>query len=248
MGAIRKVAWCAAIGAMLLVSCETSHKILSRVGTGNPDLPIIRGPKSGRVISIVDDWVQVPSRGDDSNAESSGTVELPDENAGGPHPQRGPDNAAVTIVEYGDYQCPYCSQEESTINQVLKKYGGSVRLVYMDYPLSFHHNALDAAIAARCAGEQGQFWQYHDALLQNQSALSNAELKSTASQLGLDGASFASCLDHRSYEPAVMADKAPGKRAGADGTPFFLVNGHPLSGAQPLSAFESTIDAELQSR
>ncbi len=164
------------------------------------------------------------------------------------HPQRGGDNASITIVEYSDFQCPFCRQAEKSLKQVLKKYGDQVRLVYMDFPLPFHPRAMEAAIAARCANEQGQFWAYHDALLENPSGLSTTELKTAAAGLGLDPASFDTCLDDRKYESAVVADRSQGKSVGANGTPYFIVNGHGMSGAQPPSAFESVIDRKLKTR
>ncbi len=197
-----------------------------------------------------DDWEQVPS---DSSGSAPG-VTPPDSGAAGTegpaidasgHPQRGSDNAAVTIVEFGDFQCPYCRRAEGTLREVRGHYGNKVRLVYMDFPLSFHPNAMDAAMAARCAGEQGKFWQYHDALFANQTALSAADLKAEAERLRLNSEKFDACFDQRKYESDILADKAEGKRAGADGTPYFLINGDPLSGAAPFSAFEVSIDRAL---
>src|ERR1700758_248351 len=124
-----------------------------------------------RVVLAEDDWVQLPSSGEHSDSESSSPSTSQDSQSSGGHPQRGGDNAAVTIVEYSDYQCPYCRQEESRLREVMKKYGDQVRLVYMDFPLAFHRQAMEAAIAARCADEQGQFWAYHDALLEDSSGL-----------------------------------------------------------------------------
>ncbi len=166
----------------------------------------------------------------------------------GDHPQRGSDNASITIVEYSDFQCPYCRQAEGSLRQVLRKYGDRVRLVYMDFPLPFHQHAMEAAMAARCADEQGQFWAYHDALFENGSGLSTPALKAAAAGLGLDRARFDTCLDDHKYQSAVVADRTQGETAGANGTPYFIVNGHSMNGAQPLSAFESVMDKELQRR
>ena len=193
-----------------------------------------------------DDWVRLPSSGDSSDSEAAHKSNSQDSQPAADHPQRGGDNAAVTIVEYSDYQCPYCRQVESSLRRVMKKYGDRVRLVYMDFPLGFHQHAMDAAIAARCADEQGQFWSYHDALIENPSGLSTTSLKVTAAQLGLDPVSFDACLDGRKYERAVVADRTQGERIGAHGTPYFIVGSRPMSGAQPDSAFESAIDDQLR--
>ena len=102
----------------------------------------------------------------------------------------GPSNAPITIVEFSDYQCPFCQRAEGSVKEVQKKYGDKVRLVYMDFPLPMHTNALKAAQAARCAGDQGKYWEYHDALFADQSKLDKAGLKATADKLKLDGKKF----------------------------------------------------------
>jgi protein-disulfide isomerase len=211
----------------------------------------LAGPRNAGVVLAQDDWVRVPSSSDSSGPAHSSSQESAssqESEAANGHPQRGGDNASVTIVEYSDFQCPYCRQVESSLRQVLKKYGDRVRLVYMDFPLGFHQHAMEAAIAARCADEQGQFWPYHDALIENPSALSTPALKTAAAQLGLDPVTFDACLDGRKYESVVVADRTQGERIGAHGTPYFIVGGRSMSGAQPVSAFESAIDEQLRSR
>lgn len=197
-----------------------------------------------------DDWVQVPSPSS-SSSDSQPAHPSNSQDAATPitaHPQRGDDNAAVTIVEYSDYQCPYCRQQEAALRQVMKRDGNQVRLVYMDFPLPFHQHAMDAAMAARCADEQGQFWPYHDALFDSSSSLSTPELKTTAAQLGLDPDTFNACLDGRKYEHAVLADRLQGEREGARGTPYLVIGRHSMFGAQSSSALESAIDEQLLSR
>jgi protein-disulfide isomerase len=203
---------------------------------------------AANIVLAQDDWVRLPSSSSDSNSETAGQPSSQDSTATGDHPQRGGPNAPITIVEYSDFQCPYCRKEESTLKQVLNKYGDRVRVVYMDFPLAFHPDAMDAAMAARCADEQGQFWAYHDALFANPSGVSTPALKTAASQLGLDRMSFDRCLDSHKYRDAVVADRTQGEAAGADGTPYFVVNGVPMSGDQPVSAFESVIDQQLRNR
>jgi protein-disulfide isomerase len=222
----------ATIGGILLIAGAAA-----RAGSG-----------SSGVILAQDDWVQVPSSGDSSPSQSTSNSTSQDSQPFADHPQRGGDNAAITIVEYSDFQCPYCRQEESRLRQVMKKYGDQVRLVYMDFPLAFHQQAMEAALAARCADEQGQFWAYHDALFEDSSGLSNTELKTTAAQLTLDSMSFDRCLDGRKYESAVVADRTQGQAAGVRGTPYFIVGKVAMDGAQPASALELAIDQRLRSR
>jgi len=195
-----------------------------------------------------EDWVRLPSSGGSGDSEPAHGSNPQDNQVSGDHPQRGGDNASITITEYSDFQCPYCRKAETSLKQVMKKYGDRVRVVYMDFPLAFHRDAMEAAMAARCADEQGQFWAYHDALFESPSGISNPALKTTAAQLGLDRMSFDRCLDQHKYRDAVVADLAEGKAAGANGTPYFVVNGVPMSGDQPVSAFESVIDQKLRSR
>jgi protein-disulfide isomerase len=197
-------------------------------------------------ILLTDDWEQVPANGGGSASGTENAV-ADDSNASQGHPQRGPNGAPVTIVEFSDFQCPYCRQAEPTLKQVRSKYGDRVRIVYINFPLPFHPQAMSAALAARCADEQGHFWAYHDALFADQSRLSTAALKDLAARLNLDTASFDSCLDQRKYESTVLSDKAEGNNANVKGTLTFVVNGTAFTGAQPLSTFESAIDAASRS-
>jgi protein-disulfide isomerase len=161
------------------------------------------------------------------------------------HPSVGPANAPVTIVEFSDFQCPFCKRAEPALKQVQEKYGDKVRLVYMDFPLAMHNHALDAAKAGRCAEEQGKFWPYHDAMFADQSKLSPEDLKNLAKTLGLDTSKFNTCFDQAKYEAGVRADMNQGKALGIDGTPAFFINGRMLVGAQPVESFNQMIDEEL---
>jgi protein-disulfide isomerase len=163
-------------------------------------------------------------------------------------PAIGPANAPVTIIEFSDFQCPYCSRfNTDTLPQILSNYGDRVRFVYRDFPLtSLHANALKAAEASDCANEQGAYWKYHDLLFKNQSALDDASLKSYAASLGLDTGVFNQCLDSDKYISEVQKDYQDGVTAGVQGTPSFFVNGMPLTGAQPYSAFQAAIEAALK--
>ncbi len=161
------------------------------------------------------------------------------------HPELGPAGAPVTIVEFSDFQCPFCRRAEPSLNEVRQKYGDKVRLVYLDFPLSMHPHSMDAAMGARCAADQGKFWPFHDLLFADQSKLAPDDLKADAKKLGLDTAKFDACLDQAKYRGEISADLAQGQALGVDGTPAFFINGRPLSGAVPLSGFASIIDDEL---
>jgi protein-disulfide isomerase len=161
-------------------------------------------------------------------------------------PSRGPENAKVTIVEFSDFQCPFCSRAHDTVEQVMQTYAGKVRLVFRQFPLEFHKNAPKAAEAALCANEQGKFWEYHDVLFKNQQKLEVPDLKEHAGTLGLDGAKFGQCLDSGKFTAGVKEDQAAGQKVGVNGTPAFFINGVFLSGAQPFEEFKKVIDEELK--
>lgn len=162
---------------------------------------------------------------------------------------RGDAAAPVIIVEFSDFQCPYCRSVAPTLKALLARYAGRVSLAYRDFPLrEIHPQAQQAAEAARCAGEQGKFWEYHDLLYANEAKLDAGSLVGYARSLGLDGQRFASCLASGKFKQAVEEDLQAGSKAGVNGTPAFFINGIFLSGAQPLSAFERVIDAELAAK
>ena len=161
-------------------------------------------------------------------------------------PSKGPANARVTIVEFSDFQCPYCQRSVATMKQVLEKYPTDVRLVYRHLPLeSIHPFARGAAEAATCADQQGQFWAYHDKLFENNRALGPADLQRYASEIGLDAKGFEACLADEKIKQKVEVDLGAARAAGISGTPAFIVNGRLLSGAQPAQNFYELIDAEL---
>jgi protein-disulfide isomerase len=163
-------------------------------------------------------------------------------------PSKGPQNAPITIVEFSDFECPYCVRAEETVKQVLEAYPDKIRLVYRDYPLPMHAKAPKAAEAAHCAGDQGKYWEMHDKLFANAQKLEVADLKAHAREVGLDGGKFDQCLDSSEKAKVVEAHKKAGEEAGVSGTPAFFINGRPLSGAQPLEAFKTVIDEELKAK
>ncbi|MFL5450622.1 MAG: thioredoxin domain-containing protein [Myxococcales bacterium] len=160
-------------------------------------------------------------------------------------PVLGPKNAAVTIVEWSDFQCPYCGRVEPTLQQVREEYKGKVRLAWKNQPLSFHPNAMPAAEAAMAADEQGKFWEYHDALFKRQNELGPALYDEVAKQVGLDMEKFHASIQGHKHHAQIKADMAAGSAVGADGTPTFFINGKKLVGAMPLESFKQVIDAEL---
>jgi protein-disulfide isomerase len=168
------------------------------------------------------------------------------ETAGSPY--QGPSNAPIELVEFSDFQCPFCFRAHPTVKQVMNTYGNKVRFVYRNYPLPNHPNARPAAEAAQCANEQGQFWAYHDRLFADQSKLGNNDLKASAAALGMDAEKFNSCFDSHKYKARVDADMQAGNEAGVNGTPAFFINGRLLSGAQPYDEFKKVIDEELARR
>jgi protein-disulfide isomerase len=160
-------------------------------------------------------------------------------------PSRGPANAPVEIIEFSDFQCPFCLQAHPTVAKVLSAYGDRIRFVYRHFPLPNHPAARPAAEASACADEQGKFWQYHDRLFDNQTRLSDADLKGHAAALEMDAAKFNACVDSHKYANVVDEDVTAGEDAGVSGTPAFFINGRVLGGAQPFEAFKRVIDEEL---
>lgn len=161
---------------------------------------------------------------------------------------RGNPKAPVMIVEFSDYQCPYCHQVEPTVKQLLAKYGDKVSFAYRDYPLrAIHSQAEIAAEASRCALEQGKFWEYHDQLFTS-SKLDKDSLTEYAKNLGLDEKEFGTCLSSEKYKSAIDKDLAEGGKAGVNGTPGFFINGIALSGAKQEDSFTQIIDDELSIR
>jgi protein-disulfide isomerase len=162
-------------------------------------------------------------------------------------PFYGPADAPVTIIEFSDYQCPYCTQWQTQVwPQILKNYGDQIRLVYRDFPLaSIHSQAAQAAFAADCANEQNAYWQYHDKLFQGKSGLGESAFKEYASELNLDMAAFDECLSSQRYKDEVQADFDYAAKLGVNSTPTFFVNGIAVIGAQPFEVFKQIIDKEL---
>ena len=159
----------------------------------------------------------------------------------------GPATAPVTIIEFSDFQCPFCQRVMPTLKQVREKYGDRVRIVWKDFPLtSIHPQAFKAAEAGNCAREQGKFWEYHDRLFTNQQALQPEFLKKYAADAGLDATKFNACLDTAKYGDRVQEQMGVGTGLGVQSTPSLFINGRLIAGAQPYETFGSIIDEELE--
>ena len=164
-------------------------------------------------------------------------------------PSIGPADAPITIVEFSDYQCPYCQAwYQQTYEQLMSSYPGKIRFVYRDLPLPMHPEAIPAAEAANCAGEQGAYWKFHDDLFSGQYQLGQAAYLQYASDLGLDKTAFTACLDDHHTQAEVKADAADAAKLGLNGTPSFVINGEILVGAQPFEQFKAIIDADLAAK
>jgi len=161
-------------------------------------------------------------------------------------PSLGPAKAPVTIVEFSDFQCPYCSRAAQTVERVVQRYGDRVRLVYRDFPLDIHPNAEIAAQAAACARTQGKYWEMNRAMFADASKLAEPALVETATRLGLDGDKFKTCLDAGDGKDSIQHDLADGASYGVNATPTSFINGSMIVGARELRAFTDIIDDELE--
>lgn len=164
---------------------------------------------------------------------------------------RGDKNAELTLIEYSDFECPFCGRFHPTMKQLMQEYEGQVRWVYRHFPLSFHAQAMPAAIAAECAGEQNKFWEFADKLFENQPSLGESLFKSLAGELGLNQSKFESCLDSNSYRAEIQAEQQGGSSAGVTGTPgTFIVDSEGsaqlVPGALPYEQVKAIVDQMLQ--
>jgi protein-disulfide isomerase len=164
-------------------------------------------------------------------------------------PTRGSAGAPVTIVEFEDFQCPFCKKAQDTLEQVLVRYKDKVRMVHRDFPLQpLHPASWKAHEAGRCAEEQRKFWEYRNSLYRNAPAANLEQLNNYASQVGMNLPDFKKCLDSGKFRSVVQKDVDEGDRLGVEGTPAFFINGRRLSGAQPENEFARIIDEELSKR
>ncbi|MBP9825371.1 MAG: DsbA family protein, partial [Thermoanaerobaculia bacterium] len=157
----------------------------------------------------------------------------------------GPVGSPITIIEFSDFQCPFCSRINPSIDQAKQVYGDKVRFVFRQFPLNIHPQAPKAGEASLCANEQGKFWEMHDALFADQQKLSVPDLKATAAKVGVDVAKFDACLDSGRMAEIVARDLADGQAAGVSGTPALFVNGRFINGAVPFEELARVINDEL---
>lgn len=194
---------------------------------------------NGGEVVVVDDTQEQPV--DELEDEPAVLAQITDAD----HVRGDLDKAKVVIVEYSDIECPYCGSHHETLVELMETYGDDIAWVYRHFPLSFHENAVPAALAAECAGDQGMFWDFTDIMYENQTALTDELFLDTATELGLDIADFTECYESGEYAQAIQDDMNSGVAAGVEGTPGNFVNGVMVSGAQPISVFESIIDQIL---
>ena len=161
-------------------------------------------------------------------------------------PVKGAAKAAVTIVEFSDFECPFCAQVQDTLKEILERYGGEVRLVFKHLPSEGHRNSLAAARSAYCAGEQDRFWQFHDALFASSHKLSPEVFSEIGVRLGLGRETFAACLSDEASRSAVIRDIELARRYRIDSTPSFLINGKLVKGGLTFAEFQKLIERELQ--
>jgi len=161
-------------------------------------------------------------------------------------PSKGSPTAPVTIVEFSDFQCPFCRQVVDTLTRIEERYGDSIRFVFRDFPLPMHPDAPKAAEAAACAHEQGQFWAMHDKLFAAQSNLKVPDLKRTARDLGLNGDAFDRCVDSGKFESQWQQNRSEGQKYGVSATPTFFINGRMVTGALPYQQFSAIVEEELE--
>ncbi|MCM2321977.1 MAG: thioredoxin domain-containing protein [Oligoflexia bacterium] len=159
-------------------------------------------------------------------------------------------DAAVTIVEFSDFQCPFCSRAAETVTQLKKKYGNKIKLAFRHFPLPMHREARPASEASMCVNEQGtdKFWRYHDILFKNMDKLDAANLEKYAKEVGADVKKFQECVTAKKYAAHVQADMEYGEKIGVRSTPTFFINGQLISGAVPLEQFSEVIDEELAAK
>lgn len=229
--------------AMAITAIVLSSISLSKAGDAKlGDTAFMAKVEKGIESYIEKQMVQDATGGKDAKPV---TVSIDDD------PMKGDESATVTIVEFSDFECPYCARfYKDTYKKLVSEYvnKGKVKFVYRDFPLSFHNNAKTASIAANCAKEQGgdtAYFKYHDKLYENQSSLGVVNFKKWAKEFNLDSVKFDKCLNDKKQAAEVDKDFKDGQSYGVSGTPAFFVNGRKLTGAQPFSVFKTLIEEEL---
>jgi len=215
----------------------------------NAEAMVAKGTPKAKVYDVImkDAKTEVPAAAAAAGGEEKG----PDADktiykvAAGSSESKGPKSAALDVVIFSDFQCPFCSRVEPTLTQMEKEYAGKVRFTWKNYPLPFHNNAMPAAEAAMAAGAQGKFWEMHDKLFANQTALERPALEKYAQEIGLNMVKFKADLDANKYKDVIDAEQKEGTAVGVTGTPAVFINGRKISGAYPWETFKKIADEEL---
>lgn len=218
-----------------------------------PGAIIVAGAVIAFAIVFVNGGLGVrPAPPRDTPPTGNGTQAPPVQASADDDPMLGNADAPVTMIEFSDFECPFCARFfQQTLPQIKEQYikTGKVQFVYRDFPISsIHSNAEKAAEAGECADEQGKFWEYHDLIFSRQDQMSVANYKRWAAELKLDTARFDSCLDSGKYADEVAKDFSDGQAAGVSGTPTFFINGQRVVGALPFEQFQRVLDAALAGR
>lgn len=203
----------------------------------------LRGDK-GTDTTVVDTTTQPTNTGTPTAPSKAPAVDEKNDHI------KGGENAKVTLIEYSDFECPFCGRFAPTVKQALDEYGDDIRVVYRHFPLSFHPQAQPAAEASECAAEQGKFWEFHDKLFENQALLGASYYETLAGELGLDLGKFIDCTKSNKYKVKVQQQMAGGSAAGVGGTPHTFVIGADgdattVSGAQPYANLKSAIESVM---
>jgi protein-disulfide isomerase len=177
---------------------------------------------------------------------SAAAADSPPRFTADPTMTRGPAGAPVTIFEWSDYQCPFCREAQQVMGRLQAEFPDKIRITFKDFPLRSHNRAVPAAVAARCAGAQGRYWEYHDLLFLAQPDFSREDLLGYARRLGLDTEAFTQCFDTARFQDAVLADQREGREAGVRATPTFFINGRKIEGALPIETFREAVQQALR--
>jgi len=225
-----KVAECRIKDPNCAFSRGLSTKLLDSIRAGKTEASAIADAKASKFghraePKLLDDAVPIPTLGS---------------------PVMGPAGARITLVEFSDFQCPYCSKAVEKINAVLKAYPNDVKLIFKQFPLDTHPQAQISAQAALAAHQQGKFWQLHDLMFANRNALSRKAILGWAGSIGLDMKKFEADLDSEAIKKNVARDLADGEKAGVEGTPTVFVNGQRYNGELDLGSFKTVLDTELK--
>ena len=239
------------IGAMRGICDELTTKLCNDLGPETQTCGLVKSKTpefpADRCKSMMDEYPKVLAELQGIEKQNQPlSEELAAKQEGGDAPSYGPADAKVTVVEYSDFQCPYCSMAAKTATEIKKRYGNVVKFVFREYPLPFHQNAGPAAQASLAANAQGKFWEYHDLLFANQDKLDRENLEKLGAQVGLDVGKLKEALDKETHKAAVDADVALGQEVGVQGTPTMFVGRERVQNPSDFAAISKVIDKQLE--